>query len=49
VITLSREEIATLYAGSVKGMISLTEQLQGTLATQQEQIAAFSRTDQRAG
>jgi len=42
VMTLSREEIAALYAGGVEGMISLIELLQGTLATQQEQIAALS-------
>ncbi len=39
---LSREEIATLYAGGVEGVISLIEQLHGVLATQQEQIAALS-------
>jgi len=49
VMTLSREESAALYAGGVEGMISLIELLQGTLATQQEQIAALSRTGERAG
>jgi len=42
VMRLSREEIATLYAGGVEGVISLIEQLHGVLATQQEQIAALS-------
>jgi len=42
VMTLSREEIAALYANGVEGVISLIEQLHSVLATQQEQIAALS-------
>jgi len=42
VMRLSREEIGALYAAGVEGVSALVEQLQSTIASQQEQLATLS-------
>lgn len=41
-MTLTREEIAAVYAGGVEAVIAVIEHLQVAVTTQQEQIAALS-------